>query len=134
MRIVIAGAGDVGFHVAKLLALESQNTTIIDNDDDKLDYVSKHLDVHCIEGSCTSFKVLKEAQVEICDLYIAVTSSEEVNFTSAVISKRLGAKKTIVRVSNVEFMLARDSFMDEIGIDEVILPETLAAQEIKRLV
>lgn len=134
MRIVIAGADDVGFHLARLLALESQNTTIIDIDDDKLDYVSKHLDVHSISGNCTSFKVLKEAQVDICDLYIAVTSSEEVNFTSAVISKRIGAKRTIVRVSNVEFMMARDSFMHEIGIDEVILPETLAAREIKRLV
>lgn len=134
MRIVIAGAGDVGFHLAQLLALESQNATIIDTDADKLDYVAKHVDVNTISGNCTSFKVLKEAQVENCDLYIAVTSSEEVNFTSAVISKRMGAKRTIVRVSNVEFMLARDSFMDDLGIDEVILPETLAAQEIKRLV
>ncbi len=134
MRIVIAGAGDVGFHLARLLALESQNTTIIDTDGDKLDYVTKHLDVNGISGSCTSFRVLKDAQVDNCDLYIAVTSSEEVNFTSAVISKRMGAKRTIVRVSNVEYMLARDSFMDDLGIDEVILPETLAAQEIKRLV
>lgn len=134
MRIVIAGAGDVGFHLAKLLALESQDTTIIDTDKDTLDYMSTHLDVHTISGSCTSFNILKEARVEDCDLYIAVTSSEEVNFTSAVISKRLGAKKTIVRVNNVEFMIARDSFMEEIGIDEVILPETLAAKEIMRLV
>lgn len=135
MRIVIAGAGDVGFHLARLLALESQQTTIIDTDGEKLDYVSKHLDVNTIVGTSTSFNILKEAQVDQCDLFIAVTSSEEVNFTSAVISKRLGAKKTIVRVSNIEYMLARkDTFMHEIGIDEVILPETLAAQEIKRLV
>lgn len=135
MRIVIAGAGDVGFHLARLLALESQQITIIDTDEEKLDYVAKHLDVHTISGTSTSFKTLKEAQVDICDLFIGVTSLEEVNFTSAVISKRLGAKRTIVRVSNVEFMMARkDSFMSEIGIDEVILPETLAAQEIQRLV
>lgn len=135
MRVVIAGAGDVGFYLARLLALESQDTTIIDTDREKLDYVSTHLDVNTIVGSATSFKLLQEAQVQECDLFIAVTSSEEVNFTSAVLSKRLGAKRTVVRVSNVEFLATRkDSFMQDIGIDEIILPEILAAQEIRRLV
>ena len=135
MKIVIAGAGDVGFHVARLLALESHETTLIDTDEEKLDYVAKHLDLHTIHGSCTSFKVLRDAGTDMCDLFIAVTSFEDANFTSAVIAKRMGAKKTIVRVSNVEFMLSRkDAFMKDIGIDEVILPETLAAEEIKRLV
>jgi len=135
MRIVIAGAGDVGFHLAQLLALESQNTTIIDTDADKLDYVSKQLDVHTISGSCTSFKVLSEASVDSCELFIAVTSSEEVNFTGAVMAKRMGAKRTIVRVSNIEFVMARkNGYMEDVGIDDVILPETLAAQEIRRLV
>ena len=135
MRIVIAGAGDVGFHLAKLLALESHQITIIDMDGDKLDYVSKHLDVHTIQGTSTSFSILREARTGDCQLFIAVTSSEESNFTSAVIAKRMGADRTIVRVSNVEYMLARkDQFIKDIGIDEVILPETLAAEEIKRLI
>lgn len=135
MRIVIAGAGDVGFHLAKLLAMESHRATIIDTDREKLDYISKNLDVHTVHGSCTSFSILKEAEVEKADLFIAVTSLEEVNFTTSVIAKQLGAKKTVVRVSNTEFLLARKgSFINDIGIDEVILPETLAAEEIKRLV
>jgi len=135
MRIVIAGAGDVGFHLVKLLAMEGHRATIIDIDDAKLDYISKHLDVHTIVGSSTSFKILQEAEVEKAELFIAVTSSEEVNFTTAVIAKQLGAAKTIVRVSNNEFLMARkDNFIKKIGIDEVILPEILAAQEIKRLI
>ena len=135
MRIVIAGAGDVGFHLGRLLALESHETTIIDIDEEMLDYVGKHLDVHTLHGSCTSFSILQQANVSQCDLFIAVTSEENANFTSAVMAKRLGAKKTIVRVSNIEFLINRKhTFMKDVGIDEIILPETLAAEEIKRLV
>jgi len=135
MIIVIAGAGDVGFHLGRLLALENHETTIIDIDEEKLEYVSKHLDVHTIAGSSTSFSVLQQAGIANCDLFIAVTSHENANFTSAVIAKRMGAKRTIVRVSNAEFLLNRKNpFMKDVGIDEIILPETLAAEEIKRLV
>ena len=125
----------MGFHLGRLLALESHETTIIDIDEEKLEYVAKHLDVHTKLGSCTSFSILLEADIQDCDLFIAVTSHENANFTSAVMAKRLGAKKTIVRVSNVEFLLNRKNvFMKDVGIDEIILPETLAAEEIKRLV
>jgi trk system potassium uptake protein TrkA len=118
MRIVIAGAGDVGFHLGRLLALESHETTIIDIDEEMLDYVGKHLDVHTLHGSCTSFSILQQANVSQCDLFIAVTSEENANFTSAVMAKRLGAKKTIVRVSNIEFLINRKhTFMKDVGID-----------------
>ena len=135
MRIVIAGAGDVGFHLAKLLALESQDITIIDNDKERLAYVGKHLDVRAIHGSSTSLKTLLNANIHKTKLLISVTNSEEVNFTTSVIGKRLGAEKTVARISNVEFLYSRDElFMSEIGIDEIISPETLAAKEIKRLI
>lgn len=135
MRIVIAGAGDVGFHLAKLLALESQDITVIDTDEDKLEYVANHLDVDTILGSATSFQVLKNAGADRADLFIAVTSLQEVNFTTAVIAKQLGAIKTIVRVSSAEFIASKkDGSLQKIGIDEVIMPETLAAKEIKRLI
>ncbi|UXP33310.1 Trk system potassium transporter TrkA [Reichenbachiella agarivorans] len=134
MRIIIAGAGDVGFHLAKLLAYESHDINIIDMDDDRLQYISSHLDVHTTKGNSTSYKVLEDAQVSKADLLIAVTESETANITTSIIGKHLGAKKTIARVTNTEYIQRKDILdLKEIGIDEVISPESLAAKEIKRL-
>ena len=118
MRIVIAGAGDVGFHVTKLLSYENQDIGVIDTDSDKLAYVSSHLDVATIQGSSTSHAVLTEAKVSKADLVIAVTSSEEINLTTCILAKYLGAKRTIARISNVEFLLKRDRLdLRKLGID-----------------
>ncbi|MGL1887949.1 MAG: Trk system potassium transporter TrkA [Reichenbachiella sp.] len=134
MRIIIAGAGDVGFHLAKLLAYESHDINIIDMDDDRLQYIANHLDVQTTKGNSTSFKILEEAQIAKADLLIAVTESETTNICTATIGKNLGAKKTIARVSNTEYTQKKDILdLKIIGIDEVISPESLAAKEIKRL-
>ncbi len=134
MRIIIAGAGDVGFHLAKLLAYEEHDIVLIDLDIEKLRYVANHLDVATIKGSSTSYGVLKEAKIEKADLLIAVTDAEETNIATSVIGKSLGAKKTVARISNPEFLLDKDTLdLKTIGIDEIISPETLAAKEIKRL-
>jgi len=134
MRIIIAGAGDLGFHLAKLLAYEEQDIILIDQDSSVLENASAHLDVHTIRGSSTSISILEEANVAKADLLIAVTSIEETNLTTAMIGKRLGAKRTIARISNIEFLHQREKLdLKAIGIDEVISPESLAAKEIKRL-
>ncbi|WP_109832494.1 Trk system potassium transporter TrkA [Reichenbachiella versicolor] len=134
MRIIIAGAGDVGFHLAKLLAYEAHDIDIIDMSDDRLQYVSNHLDVQTVKGNSTSIKVLEKAQVCKADLLIAVTESEATNITTCMIGKQLGAKKTISRITNTEFLHKKDILdHQKIGIDEVISPESLAAKEIKRL-
>ncbi len=134
MRIIIAGAGEVGFHLAKLLANERQDIVIIDLDQDRLNYASAHLDVSTVRGNSTSFRVLEEADVSESDLFIAVTSSEEANIATCVIAKKLGAQKTIARIDNLEFLLEKEKLDHKsIGIDEVISPESLAAREIKRL-
>lgn len=134
MKIIIAGAGDVGFHLAKLLAYEAHDIDIIDLDDDKLQYIANHLDVQTIRGNSTSFQILQQAQVDKADLLIAVTESEAVNITTCIIGKNLGAQKTISRITNTEFLIKKDILSHEkIGIDEVISPESLAAKEIKRL-
>ena len=134
MRIIIAGAGDVGFHLAKLLAYEEQDIALLDLDQERLRYASNHLDVATIKGSATSYSVLKEAKIEKADLMIAVTDAEETNIAAAIIGKNLGAKKTVARVSNPEFLLDRKILdLKDLGIDEIISPETLAAKEIKRL-
>jgi len=134
MKIIIAGAGDVGFHLARLLAKEEHDIVLIDTDRDKLQYAAEHLDVAIVRGKSTSHSVLQSAEVYDADLLISVTSFEENNMLTASIGKMLGAKKTIARVSNSEFL--SDEALDDlsnIGVDEVISPETLASKEIKRL-
>lgn len=134
MRIIIAGAGDVGKHLAKLLAYENQDIVVIDLNQERLRQLGSQLDVATIRGNATSFKVLKEANVEEADLLIAVTESEEVNLATSVIAKQLGAKRTVARISNEEYLMSKDTLdLRRIGIDELISPESLAAREIRRL-
>ncbi|MDP3353845.1 MAG: Trk system potassium transporter TrkA [Flavobacteriaceae bacterium] len=134
MKIIIAGAGDVGFHLAKLLSYESQDIYIIDKSGEKLNYVSTHLDVITIKGDATSPKLLIENKIHEADIFLAVTDSPEVNFTIAVLGKKLGAKKTIARITNPEFLNNDVINFVELGLDSVISPEELAANEIKMLV
>mgnify|MGYP003110465272 FL=1 len=134
MKIIIAGAGEVGFHLAKLLSYESQDITLIDNNRDNLVYADTHLDIRTIKGDATSIRILKEAQVKNVDLVIGVTSSEATNITVCVLAKQLGAKRTIARISNTEFLENKEEIgFDKFGIDELISPEALAAREIELL-
>ena len=133
MKIIIAGAGDVGFHLAKLLSYESQDTYIIDFDADKLEYINNHLDVIAKKGDATSIQLLKEVHVESADLLLAVTESQNTNIAISVIGKSLGAKKTIARISNPEFLDCSEINFKELGVDFMISPEELAAEEIEML-
>ena len=134
MKIIIAGAGEVGFHLAKLLSYESQEITLIDINKDSLTYANDHLDIRVIKGDVTSIAILKEARINTSELFIAVTSSETTNITACVLAKELGAKRTIARISNSEFIDNKDDVgFTKFGIDELISPETLAASEIELL-
>lgn len=134
MRIIIAGAGDVGFHLAKLLTQENQDIILIDTDAEKLKHASEHLDIATIRGNSIANSTLEEANVSKAKLVIAATNSEEANISTCIIAKHLGAKRTIARVRNTEFLLKREKLdLKKLGIDDVISTETLAAREIKRL-
>ena len=134
MRIIIVGAGEVGYHLANQLAKEKQDITLIDLDQDKLRDVSNNIDVATIKGNSTSYFILEEANITRADLVIAVTNSEEANLATCMIAKKLGAKKTVARITNVEFLLHKDKLdLSKLGVDELISPESLAAREIKRL-
>jgi len=135
MKIIIAGAGEVGYHLAKQLSIEEHDITIIDIDGTKLDSIASNSDVLTITGSSTTINTLKLANVENTDLVVAVTSSESVNVNTAIIAKKLGAAKTIARVSNDEYISAdyKDMFAN-LGIDNLIYPEDLAAVELVKLV
>jgi trk system potassium uptake protein len=135
MKIVIAGAGDVGFHLAELLAYEDKDIVLIDMDQDVLDYASTHLDVMTIKGDSASPQVLEQADVERANLFLAVTTSEKTNLVSAILAKKLGARQTIARVNSPEYLneVNKDMFR-QLGIDTLISPQELAAAEIFRLV
>ncbi len=134
MRIVIAGAGDVGFHLAKLMSLENKNIVIIDSDEEVLEHAKTHLDVLTIQGSCTDISVLKEAEISRAMVFLAVTTAEDANLFSASLAKKLGAKSTIARVDNFETTLPKNQeLLETMGIDRVCSPSALAAEEIKRL-
>ncbi|MGB5227342.1 MAG: Trk system potassium transporter TrkA, partial [Eudoraea sp.] len=134
MRIIIAGAGEVGFHLAKLLSYESQNITLIDSRKESLTYADNHLDIKVLKGDATSISVLRDAKVETSDLVIGVTSSETTNITLCLLAKQMGCKKTIARISNIEFIDNKELIkFSELGIDELISPEELAATEIQLL-
>ncbi|MGY3791152.1 Trk system potassium transporter TrkA [uncultured Aquimarina sp.] len=134
MKIIIAGAGEVGFHLAKLLSFESQDITLIDPDKECLNYADSHLDIRVIKGDATSISILKDARVENVDMVISVTSSETTNITVCVLAKQLGAKRTIARISNTEFIENKEEVgFIKFGIDELISPEALAASEIELL-
>ena len=133
MKIIIAGAGDVGFHLAKLLSYESQDTYIIDFDSEKLNYLNNHLDVITKKGDATSIELLKEIGINSADLLIAVTDSPNTNFTICVIGKSLGVKKTIARIDNTEFLDTTEINFKDFGVDFMISPQELAANEIQML-
>ncbi|NQX84887.1 MAG: Trk system potassium transporter TrkA [Flavobacteriaceae bacterium] len=134
MKIIIAGAGEVGFHLAKLLSYESQEITLIDTHRDSIIYADTHLDIKVMKGDATSISILNDARIEVSDLFIAVTSSETTNITACVLAKQLGAKKTIARISNTEFIEHQEQVaFTKFGIDELISPESLAASEIELL-
>ncbi|MCH5247351.1 MAG: Trk system potassium transporter TrkA [Muribaculaceae bacterium] len=132
MRIVIAGAGDVGLHLAKLLSKEEQDIVLIDKDQRKLENLDANYNLMTLIGSPTSFSAIKESGAAHADLFIAVTPFETSNITACSIARYLGAKSTVARIDNYEFMTPKPlEFFKTIGVNHTIYPEYLAAQEIK---
>lgn len=131
MKIIIAGAHDIGSHLAKLLSKNNQDIVLMDEDEERLNSVSPDYDLLTMHASPSSLKALKEAGVEHADLYIAVTPDESKNMNSCVMAKAIGAKKTVAKVDNYEFVEPElSSFFEKLGIDSLIYPENLAANDI----
>ncbi len=135
MRIIIAGAGEVGFHLAKQLSNKDHDITIIDLDENQIEKSSSSTDVMSLHGSSTSLEILREARISETDLVVAVTSTECVNISTAILAKKLGAKQTIARISNAEYVSDENlDMIKSLGIDYLIYPEELAAKEIVKLI
>ncbi len=131
MRIIIAGAGDVGTHLAKLLSLENQEIILVDANREKLGVLDANYNLMTLAGGPTSIKTLQAAETGKADLFIAVTPFESTNITACAMANWLGAKSTVARIDNYEFMTEKPAeFFKTIGVDHTIYPEFLAAEEI----
>lgn len=136
MKIVIAGAGEVGSHLAKMLSNEANDITVIDSDQERLDALRAHTDVVTVEGNPSAICTLREAQVEHADLFIAVhpSVSQDVNIVSAMLAKKLGCQKATARINNEEYLSYENKYLfTEMGIDLMFYPEKIAAGEIVEL-
>ncbi len=134
MKIVIAGAGAVGIHLSRWLSSESHDITLIDSNEGRLSNIDANIDAITIAGEVTDFKVLERAKVGSADLFISVTSMEEANILSCMYAKKLGATKTIARISQLQYLGEEKINLRDMGIDELISPESLAAREMRHLV
>ena len=130
MKIVIVGAGAVGTHLSKLLSREHQDCVLIDADEEKLEGVSEY-DVMTYNALPTSISVLKDAGADKADLFVGVTTEETTNIAACTIAHALGAKKTVARIDNYEYLKPQNQkFFQQIGIDSMVYPEVLAATDI----
>ena len=130
MKIVIAGAGAVGTHLSKLLSGEHQNCVLIDDDEERLGGLSEY-DVMTYNASPTSIKALKEAGADKADLFVGVTPEESTNLNACILAHALGAKKTVARIDNYEYLSPENQvFFKKLGVDSLIYPEVLAAIDI----
>ncbi len=131
MKIIIAGAGAVGTHLAKLLSGEKQDIVLMDEDEDRLNALGSNLDLMTVNLSPTSINGLKEAGVSGADLFIGVMPDESRNMTACMLATSMGAKKTVARIDNYEYLLPKNKeFFAKLGVHSLIYPEMLAARDI----
>ena len=131
MKIIIAGAYAIGTYLAKLLSRNNQDIILMDESLEKLEKLDSDFDLMTMNASCASITTLKEAGAESADLFIAVTPDENKNMTSCMIAKALGAKKTVAKVDNYEYVAPDlNDFFERLGISSIIYPELLAAKDI----
>ena len=132
MRIVIAGAGEVGTHLAKLLSREDMEISLLDENPDRLGDLSANYDLLTKVGNPTSIHDQRDVGVPRCDLFISVTPHETENMTACLIANSLGAKRTLARIDNYEYLLPENKkFFENMGLNHLIYPEVLAANEIE---
>ena len=132
MRIVIAGAGEVGTHLAKLLSREDMEIALLDENPERLGDLSANYDMLTKVGNPTSIHDQRDVGVKDCDLFISVTPNEAENMTACLIANAVGAKRTLARIDNYEYLLPENrKFFEDMGLNHLIYPEVLAANEIE---
>ena len=131
MKIVIAGAGAVGTHLAKLFSREHHDITLIDEDPARLAHLSSNYDMLTLQMSPSSIRSLREAEAGRADIFIAVTPDEARNMMICMLAAKLGAKKTVARVNNAEYLAEENvRYFQSLGVAAMIYPEELVGEEI----
>lgn len=134
MRVVIAGAGKVGFNIAQMLSKEDHDVVIIEKNEERLQIVDDHLDIQTINGSGSDCGVLEEAGIRRSKLFISVTETDEVNMVACALAKQYGVPTTVARIRNPEYaQKERRISLSKMGIDLIINPEMVTAMEIVKL-
>lgn len=131
MKIIIAGAGAVGTHLAKMLSQEKLDIILMDEDEDRLVFPNSNMEILPVVGNPTSLRNLEEAGINGTDLFVSVTPEETTNVMACMLAHNLGAKRTIARINNYEYLLPKNKeFFENLGVNTLIYPEMLAAKEI----
>lgn len=134
MNIIIAGDGEVGFHLAKIISAEKHNITIVDPHQELLKLLESESDIMTLAGDSTSIAILEEANVRKADLLISVVHDDAINLVTCILGKKLGAKRTIARVNNTEYLSETNKvIMRSLGIDAMVCPERIASKELLRM-
>ena len=131
MKIIIVGAYAIGTHLARLLSRNDHDTILIDSDENRLSNIGSDYDLMTIQASVSRIKTLTDAGVSSADLFIAVTPDENLNMNACMLAKSLGAKRTVAKIDNNEYINPRyQPIFDRVGITSLIYPENLAARDI----
>ena len=134
MKIIVVGGGKVGTALCRSLVAENHDVILIEKDESVLNHITKRFDIIGILGNGANFKVLEQADVEDCDIFISMTEYDEVNMVSAVLAKKMGAKETIVRVRNPEYSNSYFKEKNILGFSLVVNPELLTARYIANII
>lgn len=132
MKVIIVGAGKLGYKLAELMIQEDIDVTLIDNNSNVLERINEHIDVLTVEGNGIDIRILKEIGISSCDILVATTNSDETNTVICALAKRLGCKFNMARIRNPEYMKQLDFIKTEMGIDYIVNPDLDTAKFIEK--
>jgi len=135
MNIAIVGVGSIGYQLAKRFTLFEGDIVIIEQNSDKAEYAREHLDAMVIEGNATDYEILKSAQIDKMDAFVALTRNDEINLLACKLAKKMGVQTTIARIKNAQYL--NPNFIvkkEDFGVDLMVHPEQETAKAIVRLI
>ena len=133
MKVVIVGIGKIGESLATRLLKEKHDVTVVDEDYQTVDDIVNRSDVKGVVGNCLERHILSEAEVDKADCFFACTPRDELNILSAVLAKKMGAKRVVARVRDPKYLSSLESLKDELNVDMIFNPEYRTALEIRQI-